>query len=397
MRDKRQFWEALYVHVYAMVRRWKQTPTVAAAAAAAAKVAATAAEAGIRDRAMRDAARLRAATERRAAAAAAGATADTAAEDDNDGEDDGDDDVVIVAEKTLDQVEKLKQELARMTGDYLDLTVIESQVGPDTIRVLAEKREEAQVTERGRLERARTEDRARAALERQTLAAIVNNPAPTAPANTDATASGAGARRSAGAGVGPSSAAAAAAASVSLPGAALVGRAVRKILEPRGVFMGNVRAWDATTELYHVEYEEGYSEDLELHEVRELLVATSVDKGKGPEAGEAKEEEGGAASAGGGGGGSGGGGYGSGDGACVECGVEDDDGLLCDGCDAVHHVACAGMVPDDVPEGDWFCQMCVDMGVTKARAARVAAKAAAAATAAAATSSTPSPPGGVVT
>jgi hypothetical protein len=29
--------------------------------------------------------------------------------------------------------------------------------------------------------------------------------------------------------------------------------------------------------------------------------------------------------------------------------VEDDEGLLCDGCDAVYHVACAGLSDEDVP------------------------------------------------
>ena len=65
------------------------------------------------------------------------------------------------------------------------------------------------------------------------------------------------------------------------------------------------------------------------------------------------------------------------EGACVTCGVDDDDGLLCDGCDAVFHTACAGLT--DVPEGDWFCQLCADAGVTEPGAG-VAARAAVRAT-----------------
>jgi len=34
--------------------------------------------------------------------------------------------------------------------------------------------------------------------------------------------------------------------------------------------------------------------------------------------------------------------------ACVTCGVDDDHGVLCDGCDAVFHPSCVGLA--DVPE-----------------------------------------------
>jgi hypothetical protein len=34
----------------------------------------------------------------------------------------------------------------------------------------------------------------------------------------------------------------------------------------------------------------------------------------------------------------------------------------CGGCDAVFHPAGAGLA--GVPEGDWFCQLCTDAGVT---------------------------------
>ena len=53
------------------------------------------------------------------------------------------------------------------------------------------------------------------------------------------------------------------------------------------------------------------------------------------------------------------------EGACVTCGVDNDDGVLCDGCDAVFHIHCLGIA--QVPEGDWFCQMCADAGVTAGR------------------------------
>ena len=39
------------------------------------------------------------------------------------------------------------------------------------------------------------------------------------------------------------------------------------------------------------------------------------------------------------------------EGACVTCGVDDNDGLICDGCFAVFHQTCVGLL--DVPEGDW--------------------------------------------
>jgi hypothetical protein len=33
--------------------------------------------------------------------------------------------------------------------------------------------------------------------------------------------------------------------------------------------------------------------------------------------------------------------------------------LLCDGCDACHHVACVGLAA--VPSGDWFCSSCLEI------------------------------------
>ena len=39
---------------------------------------------------------------------------------------------------------------------------------------------------------------------------------------------------------------------------------------------------------------------------------------------------------------------------------------LCDGCNAVFHPTCVGLV--DVLEDDWFCPLCTDAGVTRANA-----------------------------
>jgi hypothetical protein len=52
------------------------------------------------------------------------------------------------------------------------------------------------------------------------------------------------------------------------------------------------------------------------------------------------------------------------DGSCRVCGVDDDDGLLCDGCDGVRHARCLEMGEGEVPVGDWFCPTCVRGGVT---------------------------------
>lgn len=51
---------------------------------------------------------------------------------------------------------------------------------------------------------------------------------------------------------------------------------------------------------------------------------------------------------------------------CIDCGIESNPAemLMCDGCDAPHHIACVGLTC--VPKGDWFCIKCLD--VLKARA-----------------------------
>ena len=56
--------------------------------------------------------------------------------------------------------------------------------------------------------------------------------------------------------------------------------------------------------------------------------------------------------------------------ACRFCGVNDDDGMYCDGCDDVYHASCVNVKA--VPESEWFCPSCVDTkkrGLTKCAAA----------------------------
>ena len=52
------------------------------------------------------------------------------------------------------------------------------------------------------------------------------------------------------------------------------------------------------------------------------------------------------------------------DGSCEICGVDDDDGLLCDGCDGVFHAKCVDL--DSTPANEWFCARCAEHGVTNA-------------------------------
>ena len=53
-------------------------------------------------------------------------------------------------------------------------------------------------------------------------------------------------------------------------------------------------------------------------------------------------------------------------GACEICGVDDDDGLLCDGCDGIYHAKCVDLT--SVPDGEWFCASCVEHGTLSAGA-----------------------------
>ena len=59
-------------------------------------------------------------------------------------------------------------------------------------------------------------------------------------------------------------------------------------------------------------------------------------------------------------------------GACEICGVDDDDGLLCDGCDGTYHAKCVDLT--SVPDGEWFCASCVEHGTTSAGAGVVRRK-----------------------
>ena len=47
--------------------------------------------------------------------------------------------------------------------------------------------------------------------------------------------------------------------------------------------------------------------------------------------------------------------------ACIECGRSDDEEnmLLCDGCDKPYHTACLDKPLESVPVGDWYCDDCV--------------------------------------
>ena len=54
-------------------------------------------------------------------------------------------------------------------------------------------------------------------------------------------------------------------------------------------------------------------------------------------------------------------------GPCVVCGINDNEGMICDGCDRVFHTSCVGISADELEimieaEEDWFCGECVATG-----------------------------------
>eukprot|EP00887_Chlorella_sp_A99_P003881 scaffold11.g3881.t1 len=56
------------------------------------------------------------------------------------------------------------------------------------------------------------------------------------------------------------------------------------------------------------------------------------------------------------------------DNACLACGGEEGELLLCEGCPAVAHPACCGLL--GVPSGDWLCGVCADAATPAAARAR---------------------------
>lgn len=49
-------------------------------------------------------------------------------------------------------------------------------------------------------------------------------------------------------------------------------------------------------------------------------------------------------------------------GVCEACKIEDDNVLLCDGCDAAYHMSCLSPSMDSVPDGYWYCPACDEAG-----------------------------------
>ena len=129
---ERTRWEALYVHVYAIVRRWKQLPTVAQTA----------------DKTREE------------------------KEEKTNNPTDPDAENIDEAAAALDRVERGLKETSRLVGDHLVWETIGDRASARAVEFLLEKRNVNETTERARAELAKREDKERGERERAQLAAI---------------------------------------------------------------------------------------------------------------------------------------------------------------------------------------------------------------------------------
>ena len=226
--EKRELWEALYVNVYELVRRWKQLPTVATTIAANTDTQSAAMER---------------ARQRRAASGAASGSSKSEG-----GDDDGEMD--LIALMMLEEAERQRVKLTEMTKHRLNLTKLESKEISETIRILVEEREAALALEQRIADDAKSEDRKLGLRERELVASIV----PASPKEKP--------RAKGSADDSPTSS------SFDLH---VVGRAVRKDFGgDSGVLDGQVTSF--ADGVCHVRYEDGESEDLGQDQLREVLV-----------------------------------------------------------------------------------------------------------------------------
>ena len=134
---ERTRWEALYVHVYAIVRRWKQLPTVARTAN--------------KTREEKD---------------------EKTNESSHATDPEFPENVEDEAAATLDRVERGLKETSRLVGDHLVWETIGDRASARAVEFLLEKRQVNETTERKRAELAKREDKERGERERAQLAAI---------------------------------------------------------------------------------------------------------------------------------------------------------------------------------------------------------------------------------